>query len=71
MVTMLKPNCLSAAFGLARLQEEEVLRRNRHQKVNTWSSNSNYQTHKSTYSRLPAPNLYSKIAYTPLFHRKS
>jgi hypothetical protein len=61
-VTMLKPNCLSAAFGLTRLQEDEVLRRNR--KVNSWSSNSNYQITKSSYSRLPAPTFYSKSAPT-------
>jgi hypothetical protein len=35
MVTMLKPNCLLAAFGLTRLQEQEVLRRDHNQKVNT------------------------------------
>jgi hypothetical protein len=66
MVTMLKPNCLSAAFGLARLQEEEVLRRDHNQQVNTWSSNSNYQINQPSYSRLPAPNFYAKPVPIPI-----
>jgi hypothetical protein len=36
MVTMLKPSNLSVAFGLARLQEEEVWRRNRSSRA--WAS---------------------------------
>jgi len=51
MVTMLKPTSLPAAFGLARLQEQEVCRRNRSPKPQDWPSNS-------SYPRLPpAPNI--------------
>lgn len=61
IVTMFKPSTLSAAFGLARLQEEEVLR---HVKSNTNKSptnpntNSNYQPKLLALAhilRLPAP----------------
>jgi len=57
-------NCLSAAFGLARLLEEKVSRRNNNPKVNAWTSNSNYQLNKSSYYRLPAPWFSSKPANT-------
>lgn len=52
IVTMFKPSTLSAAFGLARLQEEEVLRRVR-------SNPNKFQTYQNTnlnnQPRLPAP----------------
>lgn len=55
-ITMLKPNSLPATFGLARLQEEEVTRRNRNYKGNHWSpSPSTYQANRQTYPRLAPP----------------
>jgi hypothetical protein len=53
MVTMLKPETLPKAFGLARLQEQEINRRNRNPKNQNWPSNT-------SYSRLPTPIYPSK-----------
>ena len=62
---MFKPNTLSAAFGLARLQEEEVGRR--HTPIcttnNHYTPNPNYP--KQTTLRLPSPNPLPKFP-TPL-----
>jgi hypothetical protein len=49
---MLKPTSLPTAFGLAILQEEEVLRRNQCPKASY--SNSNYSTSRSSYQRIVA-----------------
>lgn len=59
LVTMLKPTTLPTAFGLARLQAEEVLRRNCTYRNNSWSSSStNYQATQQFYPRLtPPPNV--------------
>jgi hypothetical protein len=53
MVTMLKPKTLPNAFGLARLQEQEINRRNRNPKNQNWPSNT-------SYSKLPTPTYSSK-----------
>lgn len=51
MVSMFKPMSLPAAFGLARLQEQEVCRRNQSPKPQDWPS-------IASYPRLPpAPNI--------------
>ncbi|XP_042950388.1 uncharacterized protein LOC122282508 [Carya illinoinensis] len=59
MVTMLKPNTISAAFGLAKLQEEEVTRRN---KGMTSKNHSQYIPTNPYIPKLPAP--------TPLMREK-
>jgi len=48
MVSMFKPTTLPDAFELARLQEQEVYRRNRNPRTQSWSSNP-------SYPRLPPP----------------
>jgi hypothetical protein len=55
---MHKPRDLTTAFGLARLQEEEVKLRSRGQKYQTWGTNSSGYSKLTTTSntpRLPAP----------------
>jgi len=48
MVSMFKPTTLPDAFGLARLQEQEVYRRNRNPRTQSWPSTP-------SYPRLPPP----------------
>jgi hypothetical protein len=59
MLTMLKPPNLPAAFGLARLQEEEVGRRNKSPRAPLWAP-TNYSNNESSYPSLlshsPYPN---------------
>ncbi|KAA8549923.1 hypothetical protein F0562_001607 [Nyssa sinensis] len=56
IVTMFKPNTLAAAFGLARLQEEEVTRK-QYPYRNTQAQNSPYTpSSKPTPLRLPGQN---------------
>lgn len=43
MVAMLKPTSPPVAFGLARLQEEELMRRNRSPKAPPWFTNLTYR----------------------------
>jgi len=59
MVTMLKPTTLPNDFGLARLQEQEICRRNRNSKSQNWSSNS-------FYPRLPTPSYTNKPTHNQL-----
>ena len=58
MVTMFRPTTLSAAFGLARLQEEEVGRRVHPVRNQNTSHNNTYLPSypRQTPMRLPAPN---------------
>lgn len=54
MVTMLRPTTLPNAFGLARLQEQEIYRRNRITKPQTFGSNPSYpKATPSPYSTKP------------------
>ena len=61
-VTMFKPNTLAAAFGLARLQEEEVSRKQLTYRNNPNNSyNTTYKTPlktptQNTINRLPPPH---------------
>jgi len=59
MVTMLKPPNLPAAFGLARLQEEEVERRNRSPRAPPWAP-TNYSNSEPSYPKLAVPLTLSK-----------
>jgi len=59
MVTMLKPPNLPAAFGLARLQEEEVGRRNRSPRAPPWAP-TNYSNSEPSYPKLAVPLTLSK-----------
>jgi hypothetical protein len=53
VVTMLRRTTLPAAFGLARLQEDEVFIRTRSYKNPNWPCNpSNYQANRPSYLRL-------------------
>ena len=65
IVTMFKPNTLSAAFKLARLQVEELGWRHTPTRTtnNHYSPNPNYP--KQTTLRLPSPNPLPKFP-TPL-----
>jgi hypothetical protein len=62
-ITMLKPKDLTTAFGLARLQEEEVKMRSRGHKYQAWVTDSQEYTKLATASDPPdqplitAPNL--------------
>lgn len=61
IVTMFKPNTLAAAFGLARLQEEEVTRK-LYPYQNTQAQNSPYTPlFKPTHLKLPRPNTTTKL----------
>lgn len=64
--TMFQPTTLSKVFSLARLQEEEVLRRNeRHPSLLTLNP-SPYHISKPNYSRLPAPPTLPRLLAPPL-----
>ncbi|XP_035543610.1 uncharacterized protein LOC118347690 [Juglans regia] len=65
IVTMFKPNTLSAAFGLARLQEEEVGRK-QYPYRNPHSQNSPHpNTHKPAPLRLLGPNPIPRLPAPP------
>jgi hypothetical protein len=56
IITMLRPNSLPVAFGLAQLQEEEVNRRNKSFRGNNWTtSTSTFQSNRQAFPRLPPP----------------
>jgi hypothetical protein len=59
MVTMLKPPNLPAAFGLARLQEEEVWRRNRSTRAPPWGPTHSLNS-KPPYPKPPVPLTLTK-----------
>jgi len=65
MVTMLKPPNLPAAFGLARLQEEEVWRRNRSARAPPWNP-TNQSNSKPSFPKLNVPLTLSKPS-NPIF----
>jgi len=77
MVTMLKPITLSSAFGLAKLQEEEVRLRGRGHKYQSWVTNSQGYTKLSaapTPPRLTIPTppetRNTNPPYNPNFNRR-
>jgi len=65
MVTMLKPSNLPAAFGLARLQEEEVWRRNRSTRAPPWGPTQSLNS-KPPYPKPPVLLTLSKSP-NPIF----
>jgi hypothetical protein len=69
-VTMLKPKDLTTAFGLARLQEEEVKLRGRSQKYTTWASGSQSYPKLSSTSTLPriTPPTSDNRSLTPSYN---
>jgi hypothetical protein len=66
-VVMLMPTTLTLAFGLARLQEEEVTRRSRNYRNPQPLNSSPYIANRNTYPRLatttPLPRLSTPIPY--------
>ena len=69
IVTMFKPNTLAAAFGLARLQEEELTRK-QHTYRSTHAQNSPYTTSfKPAPLRLPGQNFIPKLPPRNPVHR--
>ncbi|XP_042963178.1 uncharacterized protein LOC122297221 [Carya illinoinensis] len=62
MLTMVKPNTISAAFGLSKLQEEEVTRRN---KGMTSKNHSQYIPTNSYIPKLPAPTPLMRLPPPP------
>jgi len=65
VVTMLKPSNLPAAFGLARLQEEEVWRRNRSSRAPPWTPTQS-PNNKLPYPKPATPLTFSKPS-NPIF----
>lgn len=76
MVIMFKPQSLSVAFGLARLQEEKVWRRNQPIRYTNTIPSSFLAMAKTSNLKLPSPNPLLKLPElfsnqkTNLYHTK-
>ncbi|XP_041001674.1 uncharacterized protein LOC121247377 [Juglans microcarpa x Juglans regia] len=65
IVTIFKPTTLSAAFGLARLQEEEVGRKQYPYQTPHIQNNPHPNTHKPAPLKLPGPNPVPRLPAPP------
>jgi hypothetical protein len=73
VVTMLKPKDLTTAFGLARLQEEEVKLRSKGYKYSAWGTNSQGYTNLASTPnppRITTPSQSNTSSLTPSYNPK-